>query len=80
MSRLVPFSLFYLIESINTTVYRISTQDFSGLILACFILALIAVYIYEMGKWNSKCPRCAERGITVYVLPGNHCRICNQPC
>lgn len=74
------FSFFYLIESINTTVSSISIQDFSGLILACFIISFIAAYICVMGKWDNSCPRCAERGVTVYVLPGKHCRICNQPC
>ena len=78
MPQLVPFS--YLIESINTTVSSISIPDLSGLILACFILSFIAAYICEMGRLGNLCPRCAERGVEVYVLPGKHCPICNQPC
>ena len=35
---------------------------------------------YLENKHSIKCPRCAARGIEVYVLPGKHCPRCNQPC
>ena len=35
---------------------------------------------YLENKYRNKCPRCAEKGIEVFVLPGKHCPRCNQPC
>ena len=61
---------------------NISTLEPMVIVLACFALTLIIIFTYEYnpGKWNNKCPRCAEQGIEVYVLPGKHCPRCNQPC
>ena len=90
MPQLVPFYFLNQILSSNNNIisnyiYIVFSQDMSdmfGLILACFALVLIVFYIYyyDEGKWNNACPRCAEQGITVYVLPGKHCRRCGQPC
>ena len=70
-----------LIASAYTLIPLLSVPALTGtIVLACFGLLLIAVYTYEMTKWSNTCPRCAEKGITTYVLPGKHCKVCGQPC
>ena len=70
-----------LIESFNTFMSYIYIGNLAVLILACFALAwgLFSQYYYDEGKLENKCPRCAAEGVRVYVLPGEHCRRCNQP-
>ena len=57
-----------------------SIPDFSGLTLVCITIAIVGIYIIKMTKWDNACPRCAEKGIKQYVLPGEHCPRCNQAC
>jgi hypothetical protein len=75
----------YLSGIANTPILLLSILALTGIIfsvLACFGSKFIAGLIHRYGgdKFNNKCPRCAAQGITVYVLPGKHCRRCNQPC
>ena len=75
------FSSDYNID-VSLAMASISTETSLVLVLACFALVLMGglSYKYNEHKWNNKCPRCAEKGEEVYVLPGKHCPRCNQPC
>ena len=75
---LVPCHFFLLHQHYHK---QVSITDFVGLILASFTLVLMVIYTYnyDEGKFDNKYLRYAEQGITVYVLPGKHCRRCEQP-
>ena len=79
MSELLFHSFPYLIESINTTVYSISITHSFELILGCTILAFIAGFICPKMP-GVLCPRCREKELYQWVVPGKHCPICNYPC
>ena len=72
----------YNIKDVSISMASVGYEISVVSILIWFTLVLIAglSHKYDEGKWNNKCPRCAEKGIEVYVLPGKHCPRCNQPC
>ena len=78
----IKMNLLILLKDISLAMASISTETSLVLVLACFALVLMGglSYKYNEHKWNNKCPRCAEKGEEVYVLPGKHCPRCNQPC
>ncbi|PHH65214.1 hypothetical protein CDD81_3073 [Ophiocordyceps australis] len=34
----------------------------------------------EAGVPGIRCPKCLNRGVEVWVIPGKICRVCGHPC